>query len=204
MAQSNRSRLLAAAALAVAGVTFLAVVGGPAVAAGRSVAIKDGSFSPATITIRAGDTITWTNRGYLVHNVIFASFGSKMYMDPGERYGHTFSRAGTYAYACTLHDIRGKVVVTGALTPKPTRKPTPKPAPATTATPSPSPSPTPTPTPSPSPSASPSPTPTPTPVPSIVGPTTPTTDSGGLPIAIVVAVVVAGLVGVGTVVARRR
>ena len=208
MTQSNRSRLLAAAALAVAGVTLLAVVGGPAVAAGRSVAIKDASFSPATITIRAGDTITWTNRSTdIPHNVIFSTFGSD-YMNPGDRYGHTFKTPGTFRYACTLHSFYGKVVVLRAATPKPTRKPTPKPAPALTPAPSPTPSPRSTPTPAPSPSPTPSPTasPTvaPTPVPSVAGPASPTADSYGLPIAIIVALVVAGLIGVGTVASRRR
>jgi plastocyanin len=212
MARWNRSRLRSAAALAVAGVALLAVLGGSAAAAGRSVAIKDASFSPATITIRAGDTITWTNRSTdIPHNVIFSTFGSD-YMNPGDRYGHTFKTPGTFRYACTLHSFYGKVVVVRAATPKPTRKPTPKPALAPTPTPTPTPTPAPTPsptltsspTPTPSPSPSPSATVSPSPVPSVAGPTSPTADSSGLPIAIIVALVVAGLVGVGTVVARRR
>jgi plastocyanin len=206
MARSNRSRLPAAAALAIAGLGLLAVVAGPALAAGRSVAIKDASFSPVAIRIRAGDTITWTNRSsYIPHNVIFSSFGSD-YMNPGDRYAHTFKTAGTFKYACTLHSFYGKVVVTRAPTPKPTRKPAPKPAAAPTATPTPSPSLTPTPTasPTPSPSQAPTPTASPTLTPSVAEPTTPAADTSGPPLLILVALVVAGVIGAGAFVARRR
>ena len=77
MSRSNRSRLVASTAVAGAWLIALAMLAAPVLAAGHAVAIRDTSFSPKTITIRAGDTITWTNRSsYIPHNVIFASFGS--------------------------------------------------------------------------------------------------------------------------------
>ena len=204
MARSNRTRLAGVAAISIAGFVAVALLAGPAFAAGRSVAIGDASFSPATITIRAGDTITWTNRSDLPHNVIFASFGSKMYMEAGERYSHTFRSAGTFKYQCTLHSFTGKVIVTRAASPKPTPKPTKKPTPEPAAPATASPSPTPTPTPSPTPTPAPGQTASPAPPPSVVGPATPAADTSGPLIAILVALVVAGLVGVGAFVVRRR
>jgi plastocyanin len=212
MRESNRYRVAAVGAIAIEALVAVVVLAAPTLAAGRSVAIKDESFSPATITIRAGDTITWTNRGVLVHNVIFASFGSKMYMDPGDRFTHRFSSAGTFNYQCTLHAINAKVIVTRAPTPQPTKKPAPKPTPSPTATPkptpSPSPSPSPTPTSTPSPTATPTPTPAPTPSPTstpfVPEPTTPASDMSGLPLLVLVALAIAGVVGVGAVVVRRR
>jgi plastocyanin len=222
MTQSNRARPAGVAVIAIVGLSALALLGGPTLAAGRSVAIRDSSFNPATITVRSGDTITWTNRSGLAHNVMFASFGSKMYMDAGERYSHTFLSAGTFSYSCTLHGFTGKVIVIRAAatpkpTPKPTKRPTPKPT-APPATPSPSRAPAPAATPKPTPSsiaaASPlpsrgsisSPIPSqgsitsPVPAPSVVGTTAPPTDTGAPGIALVVA----GLVGAGAFLVRRR
>ena len=111
---------------------------GPAFAAGHAVAIRDSSFGPSSITIRTGDSITWTNRGTNNHNVTFDSFASDEQMEPGTTYSHTFKSAGTFRYTCTLHGFTGKVVVTGAApksTPKPTKKPTPKPTAKPTASP---------------------------------------------------------------------
>jgi len=162
----------AAIAGAVILVLALAGAGGPVLGAGHAVRIVDtggynSAFSPRSISIRAGDRVTWTNDSFTQHNVTFSSFGSPTYMDPGTRYGHTFASPGTYHYTCTLHGFSGTVVVTGAAntpkpTAKPTAKPTPKPTPRPTAKATASPTTAPTASPaatsasSPEPSASPS------------------------------------------------
>lgn len=123
----------AAIAGAVILVLALAGAGGPVLGAGHAVRIVDtgtgyygdSAFSPRSISIRAGDRVTWTNDSITQHNVTFSSFGSPTYMDPGTRYGHTFASPGTYHYTCTLHGFSGTVVVTGAAnTPKRTAAPT--------------------------------------------------------------------------------
>jgi plastocyanin len=143
----SAQRVAAACTLFGAGLIVMAVLAAPAVAAGRSVAVTYDLFSPTTITVRVGDTITWTNKdAFSDHNVTSSSFKSGT-LSPGDTYKHTFAKAGTFGYRCTIHDTKAKVVVTGPPTPQPTRRPTPTPPHAP-------PRPTPSPSPSPSPTAS--------------------------------------------------
>jgi plastocyanin len=109
--------------------------------------ISDFKFTPATITIHVGDTITWTNAGPTEHTATASdgSFNTGI-LKKGASASHTFAQAGTYAYICTIHPfMHGTVVVLAntATTPSTT---TPAATPATssrssTTTPSSSPSP---------------------------------------------------------------
>jgi plastocyanin len=78
-----------------------------------TVTIKDLKYSPATITIRAGDTVTWTNDDDRDHTVVASdgSFNSGT-IGSGESFSHTFEKAGKYPYGCRLHPrMKGMVVV---------------------------------------------------------------------------------------------
>jgi plastocyanin len=182
-----------------------------ALAAGRGVAIRDTSFSPATITIKVGDRITWTNRGSVPHNVTFDSFASTTYMDPGTTFAHTFKTAGTFVYQCTLHSFAGKVVVTTAATPKPTPVPTPKKTPKPTAKPTATPEASETPSVTPAsalPGASSTPSPAAASIPAAspsAGVATPEpigASSGGVPLLLLIVLVGAVVVGLGWRLAR--
>jgi plastocyanin len=78
----------------------------------------------STVTVRAGDTVTWENRGQVVHNAE-AEDGSwrSGNLRPGQSYSRRFETPGEYPYVCTLHlaeDMVGKIVVLpagGASTP---------------------------------------------------------------------------------------
>ena len=75
---------------------------------------KSYRFAPAAISVKIGDTVTWTNNDNFTHSVRIA--GSKpLVMKPGESVTHTFGAAGTFAYDCSFHprDMRGTVVVGG-------------------------------------------------------------------------------------------
>ena len=75
--------------------------------------ISDYTFSPATITVHVGDTITWTNNGPSPHTAT-ASNGSfnTGTLKKGQSASHTFTQAGTFAYICTIHPfMHGTVVV---------------------------------------------------------------------------------------------
>ncbi|HEY8476628.1 MAG TPA: cupredoxin domain-containing protein, partial [Chloroflexota bacterium] len=103
-------------------------------------------FDPPTVTVRVGDTITWTNAGAAPHTVTAAdgSFDSGVVPAGGE-WSFTPSAPGTYAYLCSLHpSMRGTLIV----------EPAAGPGSATTSAPSPTPSSAPAATPSPSPAAS--------------------------------------------------
>jgi LPXTG-motif cell wall-anchored protein len=85
-------------------------------AATQNVTIVDFEFTPATITIQQGDTVTWTNDGPTAHSATASdgSFDTGIFSAGGSR-SHTFDEAGTFAYICTPHpNMTGTVVVEAA------------------------------------------------------------------------------------------
>jgi plastocyanin len=81
--------------------------------AGVEVKIDNFSFGPATITVAAGTTVTWTNRDDIPHTVVSDDkvFKSKA-LDTDDKFSYTFTKAGTYGYFCSIHPkMTGKVVV---------------------------------------------------------------------------------------------
>ena len=66
-------------------------------------------FVPRTITIKVGDTVTWTNEDDARHNVGSSAFVSGV-IKPGESYTRRFNAAGTYQYVCTFHPDTGGLV----------------------------------------------------------------------------------------------
>jgi YVTN family beta-propeller protein len=78
-----------------------------------AVSIAKFAFSPATITISAGQSITWTNADPVDHTTT----SDTQVWDSGSlaqngTFTTTFSQPGTYAYHCTIHPfIRGTVEV---------------------------------------------------------------------------------------------
>ena len=124
--------LLAAGALVLAGcsnprptthppVTFGPDTAVPSVTApaapvsGNVITIDGFAFAPASVTVSAGSTVTWTNRDEEPHTVVAndGSFHSPG-MGTGATFSHTFSAAGTFDYVCSIHPMmHGTVVVTG-------------------------------------------------------------------------------------------
>ena len=88
--------------------------GSPAAVAGDQVTIDNFAFAPATLTVKVGSTVTWTNRDEEPHTVA-ASDGSfhSPGMGTGATFSHTFSTAGKFDYVCSIHpSMHGTVVVT--------------------------------------------------------------------------------------------
>ncbi len=84
--------------------------------AGPKVNIDNFTFTPATLTVGVGTTVTWTNRDDIPHTVMATdrSFKSKV-MDTDGVFAFTFTKPGTYGYFCSLHPhMVGTVVVKGA------------------------------------------------------------------------------------------
>ena len=78
------------------------------------IAIFNYKFDPATVTVPAGTTVTWTNHDDIPHTVASSnkSFKGSGGLDTGDSYSYTFDRPGTYKYYCTLHPfMTGTVVV---------------------------------------------------------------------------------------------
>ena len=89
----------------------------PATSAPSAVAAKivDFGFSPATLTVPVGTTVTWTNTGQVDHTVTAngGAFASGT-LAPGASYSFTFRTAGTFAYHCAIHPfMTGTVIVKG-------------------------------------------------------------------------------------------
>jgi plastocyanin len=83
-------------------------------ASGTEVKIDNFSFGPATITIPAGSTVTWTNNDDVPH--VVTSDDNKMFkskaLDTDDRFSFTFTKPGTYNYYCAIHPkMVAKIVV---------------------------------------------------------------------------------------------
>ncbi len=158
---------------------------GPALAAGAGVTIANFAYTPARVTIAAGQSVLWTMGGdpeqHTVTPDVTGAFTGSGILDSGQTFQVTFETPGTYPYHCQLHPfMKGTVVViAGSGTPTPTAAPTPTPRPSASPTPRPSASPTPRPSASPTPRPSATPRPTlpgsPAPEPAGSGPSSPPT-----------------------------
>ena len=80
----------------------------------KTVLIQDFSFEPAHITIKRGTKVRWINKDSTAHTATAnngRSFDSGR-LGPGQRFSHTFKRAGKKSYHCEIHpDMRASVVV---------------------------------------------------------------------------------------------
>ena len=84
-------------------------------AAANTVVIDNFTFSPATLTVAAGTSVTWVNRDDVPHTVTSAHDPRVLNspaLDSDGKYTFTFKTAGTYEYYCTVHPhMTAKVVV---------------------------------------------------------------------------------------------
>jgi plastocyanin len=79
----------------------------PPPASGAEVKAADFKFTPQTLTVTAGATVTWDMADGQPHTVSTspgdpAAFDSGI-KNPGEKFSFTFAKAGTYKYYCKLH-----------------------------------------------------------------------------------------------------
>jgi plastocyanin len=81
---------------------------------GIQVQMKGIAFQPGTITVKVGQTITWTNEDSVQHDVVSTS-GEKIQSSlfgKGGTFSFTPKKAGTIAYVCTVHPgMKGTIVV---------------------------------------------------------------------------------------------
>jgi len=87
---------------------------GQPAAGGEQVKIAGFAFAPASITVKVGTTVTWTNQDSAPHTVT-ADDGSFTSGDlaTGATFSQTFAKAGTYPYHCNFHSsMKGTVTVT--------------------------------------------------------------------------------------------
>ncbi len=70
-------------------------------------------FTPSSLTVSVGETVTWTNKHSMTHTATSdnGSFDSGN-LAPGETFSFTFETAGTYTYKCNVHpSMTGTIIV---------------------------------------------------------------------------------------------
>jgi plastocyanin len=78
-----------------------------------TVKIDNFSFTPQTLTVRAGTKVTWINKDDVPHTVTSTDKTLKSpVLDTDEQFSHTFSAPGTNSYFCSVHPhMTGKIIV---------------------------------------------------------------------------------------------
>ena len=68
------------------------------------MSIGDNFYAPESVTINAGDTVTWNNDGAAQHSATAddGSFDTGVF-NGGQSRSETFTTAGTISYFCTVH-----------------------------------------------------------------------------------------------------
>ena len=123
-----RSRALLAVVTLVALAALVAACGGsssastttpttpPAATGGATtsnVSIVNLAFTPKTLTVSPGTTVTWTNNDSTSHNIVSSvsislnsattsTFASST-LSQGQTFSFTFTKKGVYFYECTIH-----------------------------------------------------------------------------------------------------
>jgi plastocyanin len=115
-------RTVAIAALLAAACSSNPTGGGGGMMSGPSVSAIEYSFSPETLTVTVGSTVTWTNNGATTHTAT-SDAGDSLTWDsgslagstpspyggtsPGASFSKTFTKAGVYPYHCSFHGVVG-------------------------------------------------------------------------------------------------
>jgi plastocyanin len=82
-----------------------------------TLSIDNFTFTPATLTVKAGTTVTWTNKDDIPHAIASATntFAKSKALDTDDTFSFTFTAPGTYKYFCYLHPrMVGSIVVEAA------------------------------------------------------------------------------------------
>lgn len=76
------------------------------------ISIKNFTFDPADITIKAWTTVTWTNEDSAPHTTTSdGRFDSKS-LSQWQSFSYTFDKTGNFDYICTFHPhMKGKIIV---------------------------------------------------------------------------------------------
>ena len=81
--------------------------------ANANVDITNFAFTPAALTVKSGETVTFENRDSTVHSIVgVGGFFRSKPLDSDDKFSFTFDKPGEYSYFCGLHPyMKGKVVV---------------------------------------------------------------------------------------------
>jgi plastocyanin len=88
--------VVAAALLALLGVTSVR-------AQQVNINIDNFTFAPQELTLKVGDSVTWTNHDDIPHTIVSAGKFRSKTLDSDGTFSFTFTAAGDYKYFCSLH-----------------------------------------------------------------------------------------------------
>jgi len=115
MARPRRATILFVGLVAAG---LLLVQASVVLAAGAGVTINNYKYTPSSIAVKPGTTITWTNKQDDDNHTVTAddgSFDTGVIKADGGSAQLTFNTEGTFAYHCTIHSfMHGKVVVSAS------------------------------------------------------------------------------------------
>ncbi|MFZ3377801.1 MAG: cupredoxin family copper-binding protein [Chthoniobacterales bacterium] len=80
----------------------------------NQIVIKDFHFTPQTLTVKAGEKITWINRDEEPHTVVSVEkqFKKSAPLDTDQEFTITVGAPGTYTYFCSVHPkMTGTIIV---------------------------------------------------------------------------------------------
>ncbi len=85
-----------------------------AAASGGAVTIQGFAFDPATLTVKVGTTVTWTNKDGRTHTITSDDgLWDSGRVSDGATYDRVFDKAGSFSYHCSIHSsMKGTIVVT--------------------------------------------------------------------------------------------
>ncbi|WP_342458042.1 cupredoxin domain-containing protein [Methanobacterium sp.] len=78
-----------------------------------TVTIQNYTYTPNTLTVKAGTNVMWINEDSAVHDVTSDSGAfSSPDLNKSDKYTYNFTKTGEYAYHCDEHpSMTGKIIV---------------------------------------------------------------------------------------------
>jgi plastocyanin len=99
--------------MAAAGALWVAASSAAADApAKHTVTIADMRYEPAVLTVKKGDSVTFVNKDIFPHTATAAGQFDSRAIEPQRKWTFRATRAGEFAYICTLHpNMKGTLKV---------------------------------------------------------------------------------------------
>jgi plastocyanin len=99
----------------VVGPVPAAVAAAPGKPGKHTVMVSDTGFTPAVLNARAGDTVTWVNKGKAPHTATTPG-GFDLALPPGASASTVLQKPGTIHYVCTYHPyMTASIIIAAAL-----------------------------------------------------------------------------------------
>ena len=96
--------------IACSDTTYSSSGGGGCTPTATQVCAQTTTFSPANLTITAGQTVTWKNSSGYAHTVTSATGSAEVFdgnLSNGGAVSHMFPNKGTFEYYCKIHGANG-------------------------------------------------------------------------------------------------